>query len=206
MYLPVMLAIEDKKIVIIGGGKVALHKAEKLIYFGGRVTIISPEFVDEFYQLKQVQLVQGTYEKSLINSAFLVIVATSDRLLNAKIHEDCKEQNILCNVVDDKEQSEIIFPASLKRGELIISASTLGNSPLLAKKVIKDLEKVYDESYEEIVYLLGEIRKELLKMDISKVQKSKYLSHIILLDEEKLKEFLAMLHEGRLCTDDKEQF
>lgn len=180
MYYPLMLDLESKKIVIIGGGKVAYRKAMHFLEFGGLVTVVSPHFIETFESGKeQMQLITDSYREKYLQDSFIVVAATDDKALNTKIGMYCREQNKLCNVASNEAVSSFIVPSFLKRGELVISVSTGGNSPYLAGKIKADLEETYDESYEEYVNLLGVIRKRLLKQNLEEREKGELLKSLV---------------------------
>lgn len=195
-YLPVMLDLADKKILLIGAGKVGLEKAEKLIHFGGRITVVSLAFLEQFYHMAEATLLHEAYAHHHLDGAFLVIVATNDRVLNREIFQECRRRGQLCNVVDDAALSDVIFSAALKRGDLIISAGTGGNSPFLAKRIIKDLAQRYDESYGEKVALLGKIRSRLMKEVPDVATRRAILKEIIEWDNEELAAYYEMVLGG----------
>ncbi len=182
-----MLNIENKKITIIGGGKVALRKTKKLLQFNKNITVISPYFHEQFKNIKNINLIKKKYKEEHIKGSFLVFGATSDHSINKKIAEDCKKNDILCNIVDSKELSEFIIPSSIKRGDLTISVSTMGKSPSLCKKIRKDLEKKYTDEYDEYIKLLGDIRELVLKKCDDKIKRREILNEIINLNIEDLK-------------------
>jgi precorrin-2 dehydrogenase/sirohydrochlorin ferrochelatase len=197
MNYPLMLDLENKKIVIIGGGKVAYRKVMRFLEFGGLVTVVSPHFIETFESSKeQVQLITDSYQEKYLEDSFLVVAATDDKALNTKIGMYCREKNKLCNVVSNETVSSFIVPSFLKRGELVISVSTGGNSPYLAGKIKADLEETYDESYEEYVSLLGAIRYRLLKQNLEEYEKKELLKSLV---DQTLSELRAYLQQ--LDTD-----
>lgn len=159
MFLPVMINIKRKKITIVGGGKIAYRKVKKLLDYDSKVTVISPQFIDDFNRINnQIEIINKCYNSKLIEDSFLVYAATSSETVNKEINKFCKENNILCNVVDDFEISDFITPSLIKRGDLNISVSTSGKSPSLTSKIIKDLKKIYTEEFDEYLKFLGELR------------------------------------------------
>lgn len=195
MFYPLMMNIQDKLVIVIGGGKVALRKAEKILEFQGTVRVISPKFVDNFQDLKarfseRLEIIEDKYKENYIKDAFLVIGATSNQEVNENISKYCKENNILCNIVDSIKLSDFIVPSSIKRGSLVISVSTMGKSPTLASKIKKELEEVYSHEYEEYIDLLGEARELVVKNYDDEKKKRERLKEIIDMPIQKLKSFI----------------
>ena len=102
------------------------------------------------------------YHSADLANVFLVIGATNDNSLNRRIYEDARKRQILCNIADQPALCNFILPAVVRRGNLIISISTSGQSPAFAKKLRRELEAVYGEEYAEFIELMGAIRKKLL--------------------------------------------
>lgn len=160
MY-PVMLNVKDKLCTVIGGGKVALHKAEKLAQSGARVKVVSVNFIDSF---EDFETIRKEYSPSDISDAFLVIAATDSMDLNKKIVDDAHKLNILASVADNAEYSDFISPASVTNGNITLSVSTNGKFPLLAKKLCA--EKSADlYSINKILPLLEEYRRRVIKLN-----------------------------------------
>ncbi len=161
-YYPVCLDIKDKRCVVVGGGKVAFRKVESLLEAGARVIVISPKMNTSLQKLinknKITYLPQEYKSGDIKKGIFLVIAATDDSQLNAKIADDAKRLNLLINVVDAPKLCNFILPATLRRGSLTISVSTSGKSPALAKKIKEDLQNIYGTEYEDLVNSLGKLR------------------------------------------------
>lgn len=174
MYYPLMIDIVGKNVLIIGGGKVAFRKAKKFLEFGAVVKVIGKKIIKEFYELKEnIDLIEDEYNSKYIKDTLLVVCATSSKAVNEKAAQDCKNKNILCNVADNIELSDFIVPSSVRRGDLIISVSTSGKSPLLSSKIRSELEEKYSDEYEEYIELLGKIRDCVVKnYDDEKVKKN----------------------------------
>ncbi len=110
-YYPVFWDIRGKKCVIVGGGEVAARKAERLLDCGAKVFVISPELSPELAALKEKKLIchiAAVYTGDLIDGAALIIGATDDEKINARISSDARSRNIPVNIVDDP-RSAILF-------------------------------------------------------------------------------------------------
>lgn len=145
MFLPILLNVNKNKITVIGGGKIALRKTMKILEYGGTVTCISPEFEEGFQDLSQAECIRTPYHKQLLTSG-LVIAATNNRELNESIQKDCQQLGILCALVDNGVASDFIFSASEQTDDVIISVSTKGKNPALAKKILQDIMLQYESN------------------------------------------------------------
>jgi siroheme synthase-like protein len=189
-----MLNIEEKKIVVIGGGSVALEKIRKLIEFGAVVEVLSLAILSSILKLgHQVHCTIGPYTKDHIRNAFLVISATNDSIINRQVYKDCKDLGILCNVVDQPNLCDVVFTSALKRGQLIFSVSTSGQSPMLGQNIIAKLAQEYDYSWEEKIGLLGAIRTILKQREKDSFKRNKMLKAIINKDIDTLRRILEKL-------------
>ena len=144
-YFPFFIDIKDRKILIVGGGNVALRKAEKLLPFDAEITVVAPSICYEFSELPGVRLVWRNYRDSDLYNAFAVIAATNDRVLNSHIYELCTQLGILVNTVDDPENCGFYFPAIVKKNNVTVGISTGGKSPVFARYIKEKAETILDE-------------------------------------------------------------
>lgn len=180
MLYPINLELDDMRITIIGGGNVSYRKCKNFLDFGKSVRVVSPEFIDQFKNIKNnIELIYDTYKQEYIKDSFIVIAATNNKELNKNIGIYCRSVGKLVNVVDNITLSNYTVPSYLKRGDLLLSVSTNGKSPSLSSKIKKELEEKYDDSYEEYLNILGEIRKKVIKKykDIS--QRKSILNNLV---------------------------
>ena len=136
MY-PVMLNLKGKRVVIVGGGKVATKKVHKLLEENATIIVVSPTLTDELhtYALNgEIQWVARTFQQEDTRNAFLVIATTNNRKVNQEVKISCSEGQLV-NIVDAPEESNFYNTATIERGTLKIAISTEGASPLLAKKI-----------------------------------------------------------------------
>lgn len=187
MQYPIHLNLKNMSVVIIGGGSVAYRKCRYFLDIKKDVTVIAKHLIPEFIAHKdQIDIILGSYNKSHITNANIVIIATNNRALNKEIALTSLSHGKLVNVVDDKNLSNFHTPAVVKRGDLLLSVSTSGNSPSLSKKIKEELSLIYDETYEVYIHLLGKGRNEILNSyRDSKVRKEK-LSQLLSLSLEEL--------------------
>ncbi|WP_195941061.1 precorrin-2 dehydrogenase/sirohydrochlorin ferrochelatase family protein [Romboutsia sp. 1001713B170131_170501_G6] len=189
MLYPINIEIKDMGITVIGGGEVAYRKCKNFLDFGKTVKVISKDYINKFEELKdKLEIINDEYREEYLKSSFIVVAATNNKEINREIGIYCRENGKLVNVVDDIELSNFTVPSYVKRGDLLISVSTGGKSPSLSSKIKKELEEKYDDSYEEYIDILGELRKEIIKKynDIS--ERRKKLKALINLDLAELRE------------------
>ena len=159
-YYPIAIDLKDKPCLIVGGGEVALRKAQALLEVGARVTVIAPAVVSELADLG-VNVLTRHYEAGDVEGYALVFAATGDRAVNSAVSREAVEQGVLVNVVDDPDLCAFIVPSVVRRGELILAITTSGKSPALSKKIRREIESIYGPEYGELVELMGELRDEV---------------------------------------------
>ncbi|WP_293656068.1 precorrin-2 dehydrogenase/sirohydrochlorin ferrochelatase family protein [Anaeromicrobium sp.] len=157
-----MVNIQNKKCVVIGGGKVALRKTKTLLKYGAEVTLVSPVIDEEirklFYENK-IEIIERNYEYGDLEGGILAYIATDNGQVNELVLKESNRKNILVNCAKNPEDGDFIIPSSIRKGSLSISIGTDGKSPMLAKKIKEDLELVFNDGYETFIEELGKIRK-----------------------------------------------
>ncbi|SCC09401.1 Siroheme synthase (Precorrin-2 oxidase) [Bacillus thuringiensis] len=175
------MRVEKKRVVVIGGGKVAGFKIIPLLKQGADIVVVSPELDANLVKLveeKKIRWYQREYEKSDIKGAFLVVAASSDAVLNEQVAEDSAE-NQLVNVITNPESGNVHFPAAIHRGLLNVAVSTGGASPKLAKKIRDDIVNKYDEAYEPYLDFLSEVRIKVKELQIEKRERNILLQEVL---------------------------
>jgi siroheme synthase-like protein len=190
-YYPIVIDLTDKKCLIVGGGQVALRKAQALREAGALVTVISPDVNEELEVLDGISVVRRAYSSGDVCGYALVFAATDDRSLNSAFSEEAARNGIPVNVVDDPELCTFIVPATVRRGDLMIAVTTSGKSPMLSKIIRKQLEILYGPEYESYVDLLGELREEVKSRYDSASDREAAFSRLI------NSNILDMLKDGR---------
>jgi precorrin-2 dehydrogenase/sirohydrochlorin ferrochelatase len=156
MYYPVSLKISGRLCVVVGGGRVAAQKIKALLRAGARVRIVSPTAGPA---LKGLDIRHREFRDSDVSGAFLVIAATDDPRVNARVRAACEKRKILVNVVDRPELCTFIAPSTFRRGPLTIAISTQGTAPGLAKTLRRELERIFPPEFGRLVRLIGRTRR-----------------------------------------------
>lgn len=178
-YYPVFLNLKGKKIVVVGGGKVAERKVLALLKAGAIITVVSPEITERIKKEKlegRIKHVSRQYRKGDTKKALLVIAATDTQEINRKVSEDSL---CLVNVVDTPSLCNFIVPSVLQQGHLTIAVSTGGVSPTLSKSIRKELEKLYGSEFAEYLRLLGKIRSRAMKSISDKQKRTAFLKSLV---------------------------
>jgi precorrin-2 dehydrogenase/sirohydrochlorin ferrochelatase len=164
-YYPVHLDIQNRKCLVVGGGAVGTRKVNTLLECGARVAVVSPEPTPQLTRLASegsITLRKRNYRSDDITGMFLVIGATDDESLNHQISKDAERAHILCNIADRPEVCNFILPSIVRCGDLVITVSTSGKSPALAKHLRQKLETQFGREYADFLLLMGAIRRKIL--------------------------------------------
>jgi len=144
-FYPINLKIVNRRCVVIGGGRVAERKVKRLLTFGAKVTVVSPNLTGSLKRLvqkKRIKYIKREYWQGTIKNAFLIFAATSDRKVNRQIAFAARKLNIPVNVADSVKESTFILPAIHRRRNVTVAVSTDGESPSLARKIRDQLGKL----------------------------------------------------------------
>lgn len=127
VFLPLNIRVDNKKILFVGGGKIALHKIQTIEKYTRNITIVSPEIIDEL-KGKGFTEICKSYEPSDLDGAFLVYASTNVEEVNRQVRDDAEARGILVNVVDNRELSGFISPAVIRKEEMTIAVSSNGQN------------------------------------------------------------------------------
>jgi len=160
---PIMIDLKDRLVTIIGGGAVALRKAEDLLRCGARVHSIAPCMHAGFDRLAeeygdQLAVTMREYQHGDISESLLVIAATDDAEVNRAVFAEARERTILINAVDDPPNCSFFLPSSYCKGDLIMSLSTGGASPAMAARLRRELQKHIPDTIDATLEALSEAR------------------------------------------------
>ena len=188
-YFPFFVDIAGKNGVIVGGGKVAARKVEKLLSFAPHLIVIAPE-IEEWFRMQEKQsqkegaaslvLVEREFEMADLTGADFVIAATDDETLNGSISAYCKSKQIPVNVVDDREKCSFFFPGLVREGNLTIGISTDGKSPMAASWVRKEISRILPSGIGEVVDLMGQTRPRVMELDMEEADRKALLEKMFL--------------------------
>lgn len=192
-YFPFFVDLRGKKGLIVGGGNVALRKAEKLAPYGARLTVAAPAICAALRALPQLTLLERPFEERMLESCFFVIAATDDREENRRIASLCAERGIPVNAVDDREACSFLFPALVQRGELSVGISTGGASPTAAKALKSEIEALLPENTEELIAFLDAARPAVKAALAEEEERAACFAAL----------YASVMHQGRALTQEE---
>jgi len=174
-YYPAFLNLQGKKVVVVGGGKVAERKVLTLLRAGAVVTVISPLLTKRLHKAKEaghMSHLSRTYRKGDLKDSFMVIAATDTPEVNTSVAADAPG---LLNVVDVPAECNFIAPSVVERGPLVFAISTGGTSPAFAKAVRREIEISYGKVFSDYLGFVKTLRSRAMQEITDKSAREKFL-------------------------------
>ncbi|MBP2168059.1 uroporphyrin-III C-methyltransferase/precorrin-2 dehydrogenase/sirohydrochlorin ferrochelatase [Erwinia toletana] len=160
-YLPIFADLKSKPVLVVGGGDIAARKIELLRRAGARIQIASRALCEELQALAEINAVEWLateFDEAQLDSVFLVIAATDDSQLNARVFAAANQRFRLVNVVDDQPKCTFIFPSIVDRSPLVVAISSSGTAPVLARLLREKLEALLPANLGQMAQIAGEWR------------------------------------------------
>lgn len=174
----VMLDLEDKTALVVGGGEVAKRKINDLIKSHAKVVIISPIiFDDSIAEYENVEYINRDFKMSDIESwrPFIVFAATNDKALNREIASYCDHKGILINSISDPKTGNLSVQAKIEKEQYCVSVSTYGQGPGFSRALKKHLENLLDDRLDVSVQVYIDIRQWLFSVCDDSANRIQYL-------------------------------
>ena len=165
-YFPMFLNLEDKEILIVGGGKIAFDKLEKLLNFTKNITIIATQFSHDMHNMalkNSLKMQKREYKSGDLKGFDIAIIAVDDINLQKRIWEESRELKTLVNCVDLPKYCDFFFGSFINEGDLTIAISTSGSSPAVAKYLKKYLKAILPKNLNQFIDEMKSIRNRLPK-------------------------------------------
>ena len=134
---PLIVDLTNRRVAVIGGGKVAARKIEKLVAAGARPTVISPQLNPQI-ERQQIDWQPTTYRRELVEEMDMIWACTDDPKVNAQVKAEATHFQLVNNT-SDKQHSDFYNLATVMVEDLLIGISTQGTSPRRAKQIKKEL-------------------------------------------------------------------
>ena len=164
--LPIFVNLENRRVLLVGAGNVALDKIGTLLKTGLRLRVVAPGVLPEVRELAEqgkLELIERAFEPADLDGSFLVITATDSAVVNHAVYREAVVRNIPCNSVDDIPNCDFFFGSVVSRGDLQIAISTAGESPALAQRLRREIDEQLPKDLGEWLARLGELRREVLE-------------------------------------------
>ena len=148
-FFPVSIDINNKNILVIGAGKIALRKVETLLNYNCNIIVITKDILEEkFLELEKnnkIKILKNQeFEEKFLENIFLVVVATDNETLNKKISQLCMSKNILVNNVTSKDDMNVRFASIYEKDDIQIAISANGN-PKKAVEIKNKIKNIFEK-------------------------------------------------------------
>jgi uroporphyrin-III C-methyltransferase/precorrin-2 dehydrogenase/sirohydrochlorin ferrochelatase len=163
---PLFANLNQRLVLVVGGGGVALRKTHALLEAGARVRVGAPTLHPELAMLAEkdaILSVIGRFDDAWLQDVWLVVAATDDQRVNAQIAAAAEARRILVNVVDDPALSSFQVPAIIDRSPLIVAISSSSVAPALARRLRERIESRLDHALGPLVDLAARYRDRIRK-------------------------------------------
>ena len=161
---PLFANLAGRKVRLVGGGPVAERKARMLLQSNAAVHVGAPTLTPTLQAWANAGYLvhdAGHYQDGWLDDAWLVVAATSDRAVNARIKAIADQRRIFVNVVDDPEHSSFQVPAVVDRSPIMIAISSGGAAPVLARRLRERLESLFDHALGNLGRLAQRYRQRI---------------------------------------------
>ncbi|HSX72010.1 MAG TPA: NAD(P)-dependent oxidoreductase, partial [Pseudomonas sp.] len=164
-FLPLFHKLQGRVVLVVGGGEVALRKARLLSDAGAQLRVVAPEIRGDLRELagEEATALRG-YEPADLQGVVLVIAATDDETVNARISFDAQALGIPVNVVDAPALCSVIFPAIVDRSPLIVAVTSGGDAPVLARLIRAKIETWIPATYGQLAGLAKKFRERVKQL------------------------------------------
>ena len=148
-FFPVSIDLNNKNVLVIGAGKIALRKIATLLNYNCNITVITKEVLEEkFLELEKDNKIKifknQEFEEKFLKNIFLVVVATDNEVLNKNISQLCMSKNILVNNVTSKDNMNVRFASIYEKDDIQIAISANGN-PKKAVEIKNKIKNIFEK-------------------------------------------------------------
>ncbi|HHQ4694997.1 TPA: siroheme synthase CysG [Aeromonas veronii] len=160
-YLPIFCRLDNKPVLLVGGGEVAERKARLLLDAGAHLTVVAPELDPKLAELAangSIEWLAGEFASEQLAGKWLVVAATDRREVNALVYQSANQARIFANVVDDPKRSSFIMPSIIDRSPLMVAISSGGKAPVLARLLREKLEALLPQHLGAMATFAGSLR------------------------------------------------
>jgi uroporphyrin-III C-methyltransferase/precorrin-2 dehydrogenase/sirohydrochlorin ferrochelatase len=172
-FLPLFHNLKCRRVIVIGGGEIALRKVRLVAEADAYITIVAKEICNDLIEMRDINAKKGIHNLELITAAYqqqhienipdavLVIAATNDPELNREVSKHAQQMHMLSNVVDDPGYSTVIFPSIVDRSPIQIAISSGGDAPVLVRLIRTQLESLFPAGMSKLAALAGSFREKV---------------------------------------------
>lgn len=162
--LPINLLVRDRKVVVVGAGRIAARKIEPLLELGAKVVVVAPVVDPEiraWVDSDRCELVPREFRVSDLDGAWLALTATDDPAVNAAVHSAGEAARVWVNSADDPANCSFTMMSVIRSADLVVAIGTGGRSPALATYLRRRFTEELGPEYGTLLDLLSEAREAM---------------------------------------------
>jgi len=162
--LPVNLIVRGRRVVVVGGGRIAARKIQPLLDLGAEVVVVAPATGPEvraWVDAGRCTLVEREFRAADLEGAWLALTATDDPAVNATVYAAGEAAGVWVNSADDPANCSFTMMSVIRRADLVVAVGTGGRSPALAVYLRRFLTEELGPEYEILLELLADAREAL---------------------------------------------
>ena len=181
-YLPIMLRLQDRNVLVVGGGQVATRKVAMLLRAGASVRLVADTVDPALAQTLSEpphEVLQKRFQPEHVDGVTLVVAATNNNEVNLQVCEQSRERGVPVNVVDNPALCDFIFPSIVDRSPVIVAVSSGGKSPVLARLLRSRLETYIPSGFGNLADLLGNYREKVKKIIPAMSQRMRFWESVM---------------------------
>lgn len=171
MDYPIQLNMENRSVLLVGAGWVAFRKCKDLIDAGAKVTVVAPKGEETFSlweKEEKIKWLHREYQESDLEEKEFVFVAVDQDQIAEQVVKEALNRNLWVNSSDQRCPGNFTIPAKVRQGDLLLTVSTHGKSPGIARQIKEKWQEEYDSNWQEYLFLIGNLRQELLSQKNAK--------------------------------------
>ena len=164
---PIFLKLENLRLLIVGGGNIALEKLNAVLQNSSatKIKIVAAEIQKKVYEIanenSNISISQKLYSSSDLEDIDIIIAAVNNIELSKQIRNDAKQKGILINVADKPDLCDFYLSSIVKKGNLKIAISTNGKSPTIAKRLKEVINNLIPDEVDDVLENIHLIRNDI---------------------------------------------
>ena len=161
---PAILVLTGRRVVVVGGSRIAARKIEALLAAGAKIEVVAPEpgpAVRAWADEGRLVLHERRFTPADLDGAWLGMTATGVPEVDAEVFRAGEARGLFVNSADDPANCSFTLPSVVRRGDIVVAIGTGGRSPALAAWLKEHVRAEMGPEYETLLDLLQEAREEI---------------------------------------------
>jgi precorrin-2 dehydrogenase/sirohydrochlorin ferrochelatase len=158
---PVNLVLQGRRCLVVGGGRVAAQKVAGLLECEAVVHVVATEVSAAVRSIEGITWDQRPFRPGDVEGCWLVMAATDDPRTNQAVHAAGERAGVFVNSADDTASCSFILPSRIRRGPLLVTFSTGGEAPSVARWLRRSYEGQFGDEHEVLIDLVAAERRRI---------------------------------------------